>query len=85
MKQELKNIIEASNLSTEDKKMWDNFLQVATEVQIGIVYDFLKDNPAELEFMTNNLKEKIEAVSQKNQNKLEEIKRKEDEYLKKFE
>lgn len=84
-KQQLKNIIDNSNLSTEDKKIWDNFLQVATEIQIGMVYDFLKDSPEELEFMTNNLKEKIEAAFQKDQAKMDEILEREKEHLKNLE
>ena len=83
-KKQLKNIIESSNLSAEDKKMWNNFIEAGTEIQVGMVYDFLKDNAEELEFMTSNLKAKIEAVSQKDQSKLEEIKKSEEEYLKKY-
>lgn len=83
-KEQLKDIIFNSNLSNEDKGVWSHFIEVATEIQIGLVYDFLKDNLGEIEFMTNNFKAKLEALSQNNQAKMEEIKKSEEEYLKKY-
>lgn len=58
MEKRIKQLIQSSDLSEEDKEMWEDFLDMTDESQKEILADFLEDNEDRLLFLTDNIKMK---------------------------
>jgi len=78
---ELKNIIEKSNLSQEQKNLWFEVIEYFTEDQISALLEVLKESPQSLNFLTENLEKKKEAFITRDEKLKEEILKEEKEYL----
>ena len=81
MKEELKNIIERSNLNQEQKDLWFEVIEYFTEDQISALLEVLKENPQSLNFLTENLEKRKEVFRIKDEKLKEEILKEEKEYL----
>jgi len=81
MQEELKNIIEKSNLSQEQKNLWFEVIEYFTEDQISALLEVLKESPQSLNFLTENLEKKKEAFITRDKKLKEEILKGEKEYL----
>jgi len=81
MQEELKNIIEKSNLRQEQKDLWFEVIEYFTEDQISALLEVLKESPQSLNFLTENLEKKKEAFMTKDEKLKEEILKEEKEYL----
>ena len=62
MEEEIKSLVKNSELSEDDKLLWDELLDVTDENQKEILADFLEDDESRLLFLTDNLKKKREAL-----------------------
>lgn len=85
MKNKLKNLIKKSKLNPKQKEIWYTLLEIISEDEITAISELLEEDPGRLDFLTENLLSKIEGFSQKDQNILDEVLRKEKEYLEKLE
>ena len=81
MKEELKNIIERSNLNQEQKDLWFEVIEYFTEDQISALLEVLKESPQSLNFLTENLEKRKEVFRIKDEKLKEEILKEEKEYL----
>ncbi|MCD6085937.1 hypothetical protein J7J37_00025 [bacterium] len=81
MQEELKNIIEKSNLTQEQKNLWFEAIEYFTEDQISALLEVLKESPQSLNFLTENLEKKKEVFRTKDEKLKEEILKEEKEYL----
>lgn len=80
----LKNLIEESRLTQAQKDLWFNFIENTPEDEHGPIWEILKENPATLEFLTENLEVKMKAIERKDKNLWNEVLEKEKEYLRKY-
>jgi hypothetical protein len=78
---ELKNVIDSSNITEDKKSVWNDFLQSITEEQALPILEALKENPEDINFLTDNLQLKIKAVKGKDKNAWQDIVSKEKNYL----
>jgi len=81
MQEELKNIIEKSNLTQEQKNLWFEVIEYFTEDQVSALLEVLKESPQSLSFLTENLEKKKEVFRTKDEKLKEEILKEEREYL----
>ena len=58
----IKQLVQGSELSEEDKEMWDEFLDMTNESQKEVLVDFLEDDEDRLLFLTDNIKTKREVL-----------------------
>jgi len=82
MQEELKNIIEKSNLSQEQKAAWYEVIEYLTKEVISTLIEILKENPQHLDFLTKNLEKKKQVFENKDEKLREEVLEEEKEYLK---
>ncbi len=73
IKQKLQEIINQSILENQDKELWNKFVEVATDDELGDIFEFLSNEPEQLNFLTKNLKGKLEAILAKDSDKLNAI------------
>ena len=64
-KNQLKKIVSDSSILEEEKVLWEKFIEVSKEDDIVSILEFLEDNPKGIDFLTENLQEKIKALSKK--------------------
>lgn len=83
MGNKLKNLIKESNLTQEQKEVWYTFLKVIPKKEKTAILEVIEGNPDHLEFLTENLLDKIEGFSKGDDSILNEALRKEKDYLKK--
>jgi hypothetical protein len=57
-----KKIIERSNLAEDLRAMWHEFITIADEQDLIGLIDMVQSNPDDLELLTKNLKQKVDAV-----------------------
>ncbi len=69
----LKNLIEDSKLSREDKNLWFSILTKLDDVQIKIFEDFADGKEENLKLLTENLKSKVEAIKNLDEEAMEKI------------
>jgi len=74
-KKELLELINASKISKEDKKMWEDLIQKAPEDFAFAILSALKDNPQELDWFNDIYKRKaaIFELSKKDPEKAREM------------
>jgi hypothetical protein len=72
-KSKLSEIIISSKLNENDKQLWNKFIEVTSEDIISDIYEALKDDKIDIKFLTKNLKEKLDAFVNQDENKLNEI------------
>jgi len=88
---ELKEIIEKSNLPSDSKNFWFEFLDSVEkykikelEISIDYILDFLKERPDKLENLTDILMHKIEALKEMKREKWKEVLNEEEEMINKL-
>ena len=64
-KEQLKKIVSDSSILEEEKVLWEKFMEVSKEDDIASILEFLEDNPKGIDFLTENLQEKIKALNKK--------------------
>lgn len=84
MIEKLKLHIESSVLGDVDKKVWHDFLNGIDEESAGDIYEAVSESNNNLLFLTENLKNKFQALQEKNQNRWQEIITEEKNYLEKL-
>jgi hypothetical protein len=70
-KEALKKIIGISSLSDEDKKFWEENLEIIPEELAQNIYDMLAEFPNELPWLTDIYKRKLKAFEIMKENKEE--------------
>ena len=72
-KQDLKDIISQAQLDDQDKELWNKFIEVNEEENLNDIVELLKNEPEKLEFLTDNLREKLDAFLNRDSDKLNDI------------
>ena len=72
-KQDLKDIILQAQLDNQDKELWNKFIEVNEEENLNDIVELLKNEPERLEFLTDNLREKLDAFLNRDSDKLNDI------------
>lgn len=72
-KQDLKDIILQAQLDDQDKELWNKFIEVNEEENLNDIVELLKNEPERLEFLTDNLREKLDAFLNRDSDKLNNI------------
>ena len=72
-KQDLKDIILQAQLDDQDKELWNKFIEVNEEENLNDIVELLKNEPERLEFLTDNLKGKLDAFLNRDSDKLNDI------------
>ncbi len=72
-KQDLKDIISQAQLDDQDKELWNKFIEVNEEENLNDIVELLKNEPERLEFLTDNLREKLDAFLNRDSDKLNDI------------
>lgn len=75
-------IIINSSLEYGQKQIWCNFIHQVTDREIIPILQTLEDNPNNLNFLTKNLQDKLQAIKTQNKTALDKILKEEKEYLK---
>ena len=78
---ELKTIIATSYLSDRNKEMWYDFVGVITGQDALSIVETIIDDMATLDFLTENLEEKTEAIKTIDKDGWKEIIKREKEYI----
>jgi len=85
-KEQLKKIVFDSSILEDEKVLWEKFIEASKEEDVISILEFLEDNPKGIDFLTENLQEKIKALSKKDyfekSQDFAKIVEKEKEYLK---
>lgn len=76
----LKAFVSESNLPQEDKDLWFSILQKLDDTQIKVFEDFIDNKEENLKFLTENLKTKTTAFKNFDQELLESVLKKEEEF-----
>lgn len=79
--EKLKKLIEKSKLNQEQKELWYNFIDNVTEEEIAPILETLEENPEQLNFLTENLKSKIEVFQTKDKKLSDNILAEEKKYI----
>lgn len=77
----LKKIISDSDLGEGKKYLWSNFIHAIAEEDALAILETLQDDIRALDFLTENLEEKIKAINSGDKNSWQEIIRKEKEFI----
>lgn len=80
-KKEILEIINNSRLETTQKSIWEIFLEVSTEKQIGAIVELLKIDPEQIYFLTQNIQDKFWAMKTMNRKSMQGIMAQEREYI----
>ena len=81
-KEKLKEIIVQVQLEEQDNELWQKFIEVSKEGDLVEIVELLESEPGQLEFLTNNLKEKLDAFISRDSDKLNSIIKTEVEFIK---
>lgn len=84
MKEKLQTIIEKSSLKDSQKMLWMNIIHVSQPEQLEEILNAIESSTEDLNFLTENLEEKLKAITDPNDAKWQAIIQKEKEYLKKL-
>ena len=79
-KNKLKLTIQNSTINDADKKMWVDFIEKVSDSEVHFLINAL-DNEDNIEYLTNNLKQKIDAINRGQISNLPEIVNDEKRYL----
>lgn len=82
-KDELFTFIQESGLSEEDKKLWQVLDEMPTE-KLLLITNFIQKDEERLEFLTNNLKMKMQISRKPDQAKIEKMVQTTEDYLNKL-
>jgi hypothetical protein len=61
-----KEIVNKSEISDDDKKMWNEIIDKSSDLEILDLYYFLTSTPEKISWLTENTKKKIEILSEGN-------------------
>ena len=78
---ELKEVLKNSSLAENDKSIWQEFINRAPANQLVPIIEAIRALPDSLAFLNENLKEKIKAISQGDNDALNKIFKGEEKYL----
>ena len=81
-KEKLKEIVNQAQLEEQDNELWQKFIEVSEEGDLVEIVESLESEPGQLEFLTNNLKEKLDAFTSRDSDKLNNIIKTEVEFIK---
>jgi uncharacterized membrane protein YvbJ len=81
MREDLQAVIEGSKLNSADKQLWEEALVLLNDDQAKVFVDYIEDDPDKLEFLTNNLRMKKEAIANDDGEMLDQILATEEEAL----
>ena len=70
---ELKNFIAGSGLAAEDQSLWDRIFTVMGGEDLFGLAEFIGQDKEKLEFLTNNLRQKMSALANLDQSAMERI------------
>lgn len=80
-KETILSIIKNSSLSSEQKAVWDGFLENLEDELVLNLLDAIKEDESALHLLTENIEEKFVALISKDQDEWEKITQKEKEIL----
>lgn len=80
---ELTKIIAESKLSDKQKDAWFNFINIVIEQDTIPIIQVLQEDATTLDFLTENLEEKFNAIKSGDKNNWKEIIKKEKEFIEK--
>lgn len=78
---ELKTIIADSNLNDKQKEIWYNFIHTIIEQDVMSILKTIQMDETTLNFLTENLDEKLKAIKTGDKNSWQDIVKKEKEYI----
>lgn len=81
IKENLQQVINNSNLSEEDKNIWNIFIDKNEEEVLKDIFEVVKESEEDLVFLTKNLKDKIVALQNEDVEALNKIIGEEKRYL----
>lgn len=83
-KEQLTQIINTSNLTAEDKELWQQAIENLEEDDLQAILDILNEDPSQLSFLTGNLRTKVNALKSDDQNAWDLAVSEEEQYSEKF-
>jgi len=81
-KETLKKIVEDSSLELDQKTLWYKFIETSREKDIEAIVKAVEDDKSNLEFLTKNLQDKIQALQSDNDQDWDKVVEGEEEHLK---
>lgn len=79
--EEFKTFIRTSQLAEEDKKLWEEILNSINDSSANLLIEFVNQDFENLEFLTKNIKQKMEALKTDGPNLINQILEEEKQYL----
>lgn len=77
MRTDLQKFVADSTLSEEDKSLWCQMVEKIDDNQAGVLIDFLGGSQENLKLLTENIKNKVEAIENLDTKAMEKILKKE--------
>jgi len=82
VKEDLKKIIDEMNLELEQKIMWHHFIEVSRDKDIQLILEAVQEDPKNIDVLSKNMQDKVRALLEQDEDKLNKVISEEEEFLK---